>query len=305
MADTAGVTDEPALATLCATVEARFPEIRVERCELVPGGWDNAMLLVNGEWVFRIPHRPVNQDALAKEARLLPELAPVLPVAVPRFEHTWRGEDPPRILAAYRWIEGVPLSREALEGPNGATLTTHIAAFLTALHAFPVERALALGVPGRDPQTWHREYDDFYRWIRQEAFPLLAPPARRWASHVCETYLGDVENFTFQPVLLHRDLAVEHILCDPARGRITGVIDWGDASVGDPAFDFTGLFMECGERATRAVLEAYGGPKDPGMMERAHFYANIAPFYGIIYGRKLSHPEWTQQGMTRLRSLVR
>jgi aminoglycoside phosphotransferase (APT) family kinase protein len=48
-------------------------------------GWDFKVLIVDDEWVLRIPRDGRAAAKLAKEAELLPELAPSLPVETPRF----------------------------------------------------------------------------------------------------------------------------------------------------------------------------------------------------------------------------
>jgi aminoglycoside 2''-phosphotransferase len=48
----------------------------------------------------------------------------------------------------------------------------------------------------------------------------------------------------YRPAILHADLSPEHVLVDPAAGAITGIIDWGDAVVGDPARDFIFLYED-------------------------------------------------------------
>jgi len=295
---------ETSLAEARAMVEAHFPEVSIERCEPVLGGWDHIMLLVNREWIFRIPRRPECEATLEKEARLLPLLAPSLPLPVPRYEFVWRGGVSPRIVVGYRHIPGVRLGPKVLGGPHGATVAGQIAAFLTALHAFPLQRAASVGVSVGDPTTWRKEYASFFRWVQREAFPALDSRERQWTTDICEDFLGNAANFRFTTALLHRDLAMEHVLYDPASGDVTGVVDWGDASVGDPAFDFAGILADLGESAVRAVLKEYRGPKDAGMMDRACFFANISPFYGIIYGRLLGHPEWFREGLRRLRARV-
>jgi len=302
--DTASVSDEASMPPYRELVRARFPAVDVERCKPVLGGWDNYMLLVNDTWIFRFPRRPENEDALRKEVALLPRLAPTLPLAVPRFEHVSRGNAPPRIVVGYRRIPGRPLKREDIAESVPTSLIAQLAGFLTALHRFPADRARDLGVPGGDANAWRREYEDFYRWIQREAFPTLGARERRWAAHLCEDFLTASDHFGFAPVLLHRDLAMEHVLFDDAAGRILGVIDWGDASIGDPAFDFTGILADLGEPVAQAVLDSYRGVKDPGMLDRARFYARIIPFYGIIFGRQLGHEEWTRDGLLRLKNLV-
>jgi aminoglycoside phosphotransferase (APT) family kinase protein len=64
--------------------------------------------------------------------------------------------------------------------------------------------------------------------------------------------------------LLHGDFHPRHVYAD--RGRITGIIDWGDASSGDPLYDFGGVLhsavlaggLRSGIEVVRLVRKAYG-----------------------------------------------
>jgi aminoglycoside 2''-phosphotransferase len=99
-----------------------------------------------------------------------------------------------------------------------------------------------------------------------------------------EGFLTDDAHFRFRPGLIHRDLTGEHILCDPTRGLITGIIDWGDATIGDPALDFVGLLWDAGRDFTEAVLAGYQGQVDETFWDRMAFYAELAPVYEIRFG---------------------
>ena len=58
---------------------------------------------------------------------------------------------------------------------------------------------------------------------------------------------------------MHGDLTEDHILLDPARSaRLAGVIDFTDAALGDPAFDFTWLWAY-GDWAPAHAAKSYGG----------------------------------------------
>jgi aminoglycoside phosphotransferase (APT) family kinase protein len=71
------------------------------------------------------------------------------------------------------------------------------------------------------------------------------------------------------PVLVHGDLHVRHLLVDDA-GRATGVIDWGDVCLADPAVDLSLGFGAFGGRARAAFLAAYGPVDDVrGLRARA------------------------------------
>ncbi len=63
--------------------------------------------------------------------------------------------------------------------------------------------------------------------------------------------------------LLHTEIGPSHVLVD--KGRITGLIDFGDAMVGDPEYDLApvGMFVTRGDSAAfRAFCLAYGLDED-------------------------------------------
>jgi aminoglycoside phosphotransferase (APT) family kinase protein len=59
-------------------------------------------------------------------------------------------------------------------------------------------------------------------------------------------------------VLAHGDLHVRHLLVDDT-GSATGVIDWGDVCLGDPAVDLSLGYAAFTGPARAAFLSAYGG----------------------------------------------
>lgn len=71
----------------------------------------------------------------------------------------------------------------------------------------------------------------------QDAQPLLSAPPQ-------------------QVVLVHGDLKGEHLLID--QGRVSGVLDWTDAELGDPATDVAGLAIAVGARRAALVAAAAG-----------------------------------------------
>jgi aminoglycoside phosphotransferase (APT) family kinase protein len=47
-------------------------------------------------------------------------------------------------------------------------------------------------------------------------------------------------------------------MVDRGTGRLIGVIDWGNAAIGDPALDFVPLVLWRGWDFARAVVKSYG-----------------------------------------------
>ena len=68
--------------------------------------------------------------------------------------------------------------------------------------------------------------------------------------------LADSELTGFTPALRHGDLWYEHVLVAEESGRLTGVLDWEGAALGDPARDLAVQF-HLGDDFAEATLAAY------------------------------------------------
>ncbi|NUN53552.1 MAG: phosphotransferase, partial [Planctomycetaceae bacterium] len=93
------------------------------------------------------------------------------------------------------------------------------------------------------------------------------------------------EAATAPPVPVHADLHHMNLLVeDPARPRLSAVIDFGDAAVGPAEFDLAvpALFLARGEPAALdALLSGYGlpgGRADPALRRRLLLWMFLHPF---------------------------
>lgn len=78
-----------------------------------------------------------------------------------------------------------------------------------------------------------------------------------------ETLVETANWFAAAPRLLHADLTEDHVLVAQAEGgwRMSGLLDWADAEVGDPYYEYVTLwFSICHQKADRfnAFLHGYG-----------------------------------------------
>ena len=226
-------------------------------------GYDFEVALVDDEWVFRFPRRAGVEQALEVEIDLLPTIAPSLPVAVPAFEHVSRKP----LFVAYRVLRGTPLVDEDGDG---------VRAFLAALHGVDTS-GLRL-----EPSDWIEAYRDQCAEFERLVFPILDKPLRTRSKRLfdeVETLVG------FTPALLHADLGPAHLLVRD--GRLAGVIDWGDARLGDPALDYAWLLD--GPFA--------GWEVDSDLRRRARFYHRLAPWYEAHYGLFTNQPSHVEDGL--------
>jgi aminoglycoside 2''-phosphotransferase len=284
-----------------AIIAACFPELPIASCAVHSQGWDSVAVLVDDTFIFRFPKRPDVEPQYRTEAWLLPQLAATLSVAVPRFEYFWPGGPAyPQSFVGYRMIAGQPLDAALLRSLQAEPIAEQLGRAIGEIHRFPTKQAAMAGVPGGDAQHWRGEYRALYECIQAQVFPLLSTAACARCAARFEAFLQNEAYFQFAPTLIHRDLNAEHILVDPACNAVSGIIDWGDAAIGDPAIDFTGLYAELDQRFTDQVLVHNDTAGDRTLRERALFYAFVIPFHAILFGQSTSSQRHIEQGLAQL-----
>jgi aminoglycoside phosphotransferase (APT) family kinase protein len=212
-------------------VAGQFPEWSQLAIEpVLPWGTDNALYRLGDEMVLRIPRTERTSDALEKERRWLPRLAPQLPLAVPVPLASGKpGEGYPFAWSIYRWLEGETATVGRIADLGHAA--TELAGFIGALQRIdpsggppPGEHNVSRGEPlvERDAA------------VRRSIASLEGEIDVDAVTAVWEAAL-DAPAWRHPPVWIHGDLDGRNLLV--RRGRLSAVIDFGCLGVGDPACD--------------------------------------------------------------------
>jgi aminoglycoside phosphotransferase (APT) family kinase protein len=248
--------------------------------------------------VFRFPKRPDVERQLFIERAVLPFLAERTAVPVPAFAfHGVPSARFPMHFAGYEKLTGVPAIGVEPAAANPGRLAQVLGEFLSSLHAFPVETASALDVPAYPAALLLEE-------VREEALSDL-PRVREALPDAPETewrrfFERPPDGAGVTPVLVHGDLAAEHILIDPDAGEITGVIDWSELAVGDPALDVAGLCHWGGTGLAAAVLSRYQPRLDDGLLARARYLGACRGVGDIVFGLESGRSEYRDAGARAL-----
>ncbi|WP_328324275.1 phosphotransferase [Kribbella sp. NBC_00382] len=237
-------------------------------------GWDSRAWL-DGEWLNREPRREEVRPRLLAETRLMPWLAPQLPVPVPVPEQTQYG-------VRHRVLVGQPLEAGSTE------LGRQLGKFLSALHAIDPAEAAAQGAV--DAATARAAKAVFLDECRAQVIPLLPEHTHQTALEL----LDRVANT--RTALVHADLGSEHILVQD--GRIGGIIDWTDAEIGDPALDLSWLLNDAPAGIATGLAETYD--VTPVLRERALDWHRLAPWYGVHRGLLLGLPHDVETGLAEI-----
>ena len=245
---------------------------------------------VNRELIVRFSKVP-DPDRLEREAQMLAVLAGIapLPVPVPAFTVAELG------CMVYEKIPGTSMLDLPLRdrSDHDTSIAATLGGFLAALHAVPAARMADLVDTDLHPLTeWRRQAAATYptvarqipvaHRIRVEQF-LAAPPPDD----------GNVSVFS------HNDLAIEHVLVDPDTWTVTGIIDWSDAAIDDPAHDFGLLYRDLGPDALRAALGSYPSQNHnlAALHDRAGFYARCGVLEDLAYGLETGRSEYLEKSL--------
>jgi aminoglycoside phosphotransferase (APT) family kinase protein len=249
------------------SLRAHVPELAGVPVVELGHGLENAAFLA-GELVVRV----ANGRSVTREARLLEVVTQhvSVPVPVPRFADEDAG------VLAYPLLPGRPL----LGRSPSPGLARPLGRFLRELHA--IDMAVVddlVPIEDADPRNWLEDLD--------------GPPELVRLLH------ASVPGRTRQRVLAHTDLGAEHIL--EQDGVLTGLIDWSDAAITDPALDFARLYRDFGPEFLTEALDSYGGlDEDDEAMTRITYFARCAALEDLAFGREHRRSQYTRAAQRSL-----
>ncbi len=255
-----------------AAIQAQFPSLNAGEPTYLGSGWEFDVYATNDGWVFRFPRRREIAALFDTERRVLPLVRNALPdwIGVPQIERLGLPTDAfPYPFAGHRFVPGV--HADSAEAPTNSALPSQLAQALKAFHCVDSVKARAVGI-GEDLEgapEFLQEAQELAPYLR--GLDSVVDAALDWlgrAPRPPAPYKGSLR-------FIHNDLCPEHILVDPRTGDLTGLIDWTDAALADPALDFVVFATWKGLRFLDSVLEAYPDPADPGRRDRVVFLARV------------------------------
>ena len=232
------------IALVRALLEEQQPDLAEFPLVEAGEGWDNRIFRLGGDLAVRLPRRAISAPLMEHEQRWLPILASHLPLPVPSPIRIGRaGCGYPWSWSVTRWLPG----ETALMSPpiDEHAAAADLARFLRALHRpapHDAPRNSWRGVPLNARGVLLREH--------------VAPIAGRVDdAAVIETWerLRATPLWTGEAVWIHGDLHPGNLLVRD--GRLSGVLDFGDLTAGDPATDLSVGWMLLREPARSTFRE--------------------------------------------------
>jgi len=249
--ETAAASTPPAEVEVDETLvrrllESQQPELAALSLELVAEGWDNFTFRLGTVYAVRLPRREVGAMLIEREQKWLAKLAPKLPLPTPVPKYAGApGEGFPWAWSVLPWLEGEAADLAEPSADQAAPLV----AFLRALHMKAPQDAPPNPVRGIPLVERAKGVEERLKRLEQWTDLDTTRIWPMWREALAAPISED-------NVWLHGDLHARNVLV--AGGAISGIIDWGDMTSGDPATDLASIWMLLGDKAARAhAISAY------------------------------------------------
>ena len=257
---------------------AQHPDLAGLPRSVASRGWDNVMVRLGPGLAARLPARAMAAPLAQHEHRWVPELAALVPVAVPAPLRTGGpGQGYPWTWSVVPWLDGTPAD-QVLPAARDAW-AQDLADVLVALHVPAPPDAPAN--PGRGVPMATRD-----RAVRQRIDSETGPVARAlsdaWAAGL------DSPAWTGPAVWLHGDPHPGNLLT--ATGRLSAVLDFGDLTSGDPASDLAAAWLCFRSSAREQFWARYAARSTFGACELAALQRRARGWAAALVPLLRAHP---------------
>jgi len=258
------------IAEILDRIQLDFPSIHWQKTKRIESGMDFQVVLLDQNYVIRVPRTPDYQEIMKNEIHFANILKNKL--AIPFSYPIHLSAD--YTYGIYNYVAGKRLTTN-LKKKDLQIIARQLAHFLKQLHALKQTRV----------QASHYLENSIERLlINEKSFFIdhLDADEQTVLDADLYKYKAQLKDKKPETVLVHGDLSLDNILWDRASQQ-TGILDFSDRDMTDPAYDFSGLFELKGD-FVKAVVEEYGG--STALYQRAKFYYKMRPLMRIINKEK-------------------
>jgi aminoglycoside phosphotransferase (APT) family kinase protein len=226
-------------------------------------GHDNRTYRLGEQMLIRMPTAADYALKVPKEQELLPGLANRLSVSIPApIKMGKPSTDYPYPFSIYKWLPGKSINLLTLTEQEKEQLAFDLSKFLKELQAI-------MDIKGPEPgqhNWWRGDHVSVYdKGAREQIAELAeiidAPRALALWDQACAT------RWNKAPIWIHGDFAIGNILMDS--GKLSAVIDFGGAAVGDPACDLVIAWTYLSGKAREIFISKMDMDSDTWLRARA------------------------------------
>lgn len=283
------------------SIRRHYPDVPLSPVKEIGSGQNNVILQVGSDIIFRFPRYAAGIEQLKLEVQLLSIISKYVSLKVPY--PTYRVLDKNKethAFVGYIRIEGEPLDADGLNQienyADKQRIADQLSDFLMELHQIDLGHfSNCLAVNKYDP---FQEWRDLYDHIKKKLYPFMTEEACRRTDRHFTDFFACEKSAAIIPSIIHGDFGTSNILYDKSSHRITGIIDFGSAHVGDPAIDYAALLASYGVDFFQLIEKRL--PEVKSMIERVLFYKGTFALQEALFGLEHDDPIAFTNGITAI-----
>jgi aminoglycoside phosphotransferase (APT) family kinase protein len=244
-------------------------------------GQDHDVLVLGTEAVFRFPRTRRAYEASPREVAALAALKDLgIGVVLPDVILDRSGEALGTAFTGHRYLHGEPLPRGSVDavGPMAFRFAMELARVLDALAAVEVTPALDAALTRAPVRA---DFADLAGAVTERLGPRMSADGRDRAERELAAVLALPP--PERPALVHGDFGGTNLRWDADETRLTGVLDWAQVHLGDPAYDIASVGATYGWDLA-ATVHATTERADPTLLDRARAYAGTFALQDALAG---------------------
>ncbi|QQR53698.1 aminoglycoside phosphotransferase family protein [bacterium] len=242
----------------------QFPEFsHLPVSNIEKQGHDNRTFRLGSELLIRMPIAEDYALKVPKEQELLPQLAKYLSVNIPvPIKMGKPSTDYPYPFSICKWLPGKSINLLTLTEQEKEQLAYDVAQFLKKLQTIKGLKEL---LPGQH-NWWRGDHVSVYdqgarKQIQELAGIIDVNQALELWNQACATKWNNA------PVWIHGDVAIGNLLMDD--GKLSAVIDFGGAAIGDPACDLVIAWTYFSRKSRQIFMSEMNMDSDTWLRARA------------------------------------
>jgi aminoglycoside 2''-phosphotransferase len=285
-------------------VQDFLPNIKAEEICFFYHGTYNVFEICN-KYILRVSDRDFRNkqgmDMLRRESRIINFLRLKLPIEIPKILFLNDSIEFP--LSIHHKIPGKSLTFviEQFSKKQKNSISAEIGKFLSILHSKNLKNDFLLSFPKQkiSDSDFMESFKEFwisrFEEVKDVAFKYLKKDQQEWLTKIFDDYLNDKSNFSFTPSITHCDFDTSNILVDPENGQITGIIDFENCKLWDPAADL--LFFDEGSDFMKTLLDNYHFSQQQSLFARMKFFYSRTCAAYLVWGSNHKRPGMIEEGL--------
>lgn len=252
-----------------------FP-IKIKKYSYKRYAFGNDVFIINDTVVFRFPRTEQAINHLKYEIDFLKFLKDRVKINIPNYSYVSKNGD----FAGYYKISGkilTPSTFKHLSKKNKEKVVNQLIQFVSDFHRIKLND-FAKYKPGKrdDFIPIEKKIEDE---LKNKLFPKLSKKEVETVRNFykeSKKYLRNIPS----ACAIHGDLYAYNVIWDKDKSE-TGVIDFSDYMIGDPARDFE-VFYDYGSKYAEIAYKKYEGRKDKDFLQRAQIYYKVHGIYTLL-----------------------